>query len=61
MHCVVSGPWRPTVEPHAAENRRAAGVHEYRLGEAHGCKHAAGVSHMEVHHSDEICFLSLLL
>ncbi len=51
MCCAASGPWCQTVELHAAESQRAAGVQEHRLSEAHSCNHAEGMSHMEVNHS----------
>lgn len=56
MCCVVSGPWCPTLEHHAAENHRAVGVHKHRCYEDDSCTHAEGMSHMEVNLSDDGCF-----
>lgn len=56
MCCVVSGSWCPTVEPHAAENQRAARLSEHRGRPAHSCEHAEGMSHVEVNHSHDAVY-----
>ena len=35
--CVASGPWCPSVEPHAAKNQRAAGVRSQNQGDSPAC------------------------